>query len=662
MKGNKLITLSIITSSILLISGCNEDNNQDYFDSSTSSTTSTSSTSSTNNLTCEVSEGNFISLTNDILNLYISGDMNCLNLDSISNTTNEISNDYLISWFDNDTIASVPVKIDKTIAPILLKGNIFFDTNSILTRVFNSDGTIKEEVEGVIENSIWESQTSQLEDGDYSFVTVSIDSKGIEKTLSKSNYSITYSKVYVGDIEYSNSIGSEILIQEESIDTNSTFSLVKNTDNNLFNFSGLSSEDITSIQLEIYNINDLSTPLFTLNPTITNTSYLSDSVDLVDGYYLIKSLLTKETGTIEVSEEFSIQTLNLYVSMDNIGDKTQNDFIISGLSDRDSIVKVITTNTDTNGVLEFTTTKDLDNVYQWNSNISLLDGNYSFVTEITDDKGNSSLSNTQYVIIKKSSSVTCLGEEIGSIVTSQGKDYMVVDDDSIYDAVNDGITPRGSDTTYTAENICVSNVIELNWLFEDMSDFNEDISTWDVSNVTNMYGMFYGASSFNQDISNWDVSNVESMAGMFYNTSSFNQDISTWDVSSVTDMEYMFGENETFNGNISLWDVSNVTNMYGMFYKSYFNGNISSWDVSNVTDMEGMFYDASSFNQDISFWNVSNVTNMTEMFGENNTFNQDLSNWDVSNVGCNFEDYDYETSSWEDINKPNFDTSCSNED
>ena len=46
-------------------------------------------------------------------------------------------------------------------------------------------------------------------------------------------------------------------------------------------------------------------------------------------------------------------------------------------------------------------------------------------------------------------------------------------------------------------------------------------------------------SQFNQNISNWDVSNVENMCYMFYN-SKFNRDISNWDVSNVENMEYMF--------------------------------------------------------------------------------------------------------------------------
>ena len=47
------------------------------------------------------------------------------------------------------------------------------------------------------------------------------------------------------------------------------------------------------------------------------------------------------------------------------------------------------------------------------------------------------------------------------------------------------------------------------------SEFNGDISKWDVSNVTDMEGMFR-FSKFNGDLSNWDVSNVTNSANIFY--------------------------------------------------------------------------------------------------------------------------------------------------
>ena len=59
-----------------------------------------------------------------------------------------------------------------------------------------------------------------------------------------------------------------------------------------------------------------------------------------------------------------------------------------------------------------------------------------------------------------------------------------------------------------------------------ISNFNQNISNWNVSNVINMYEMFY-ESDFNNNISNWDVSNVINMYNMF-NNSNFNQDVNNW--------------------------------------------------------------------------------------------------------------------------------------
>ena len=84
------------------------------------------------------------------------------------------------------------------------------------------------------------------------------------------------------------------------------------------------------------------------------------------------------------------------------------------------------------------------------------------------------------------------------------------------------------------------SVTDMGWMFRGASDFNQDISGWDVSSVTSMLGMFWFASQFNQDIGNWNVSKVTSMGWMFSGASNFNQDIGNWNVSSVTDMGDMF--------------------------------------------------------------------------------------------------------------------------
>lgn len=60
----------------------------------------------------------------------------------------------------------------------------------------------------------------------------------------------------------------------------------------------------------------------------------------------------------------------------------------------------------------------------------------------------------------------------------------------------------------------LTNVTDMAHMFQE-SNFNGDISGWDVSNVTNMSLMFLGASNFDQDLGGWDIGNVENMSNMF---------------------------------------------------------------------------------------------------------------------------------------------------
>ena len=62
-----------------------------------------------------------------------------------------------------------------------------------------------------------------------------------------------------------------------------------------------------------------------------------------------------------------------------------------------------------------------------------------------------------------------------------------------------------------------------------------------------MTGMFYDTSDFNGNLSGWDVSSVTNMTYMFSDAASFNQTLSSWDVSSVTNMSYMFSSATSFN-------------------------------------------------------------------------------------------------------------------
>jgi surface protein len=213
----------------------------------------------------------------------------------------------------------------------------------------------------------------------------------------------------------------------------------------------------------------------------------------------------------------------------------------------------------------------------------------------------------------------CAGAVAGDFGIVNGVGYYIVDLPTL-----NFFLGQGDDVT----KVCTSLITDMSGVFANNTNFNQDISSWDVSNVTDMSSLFY-ESAFNQDISFWDVSKVIDMSSMFYGAP-FNQDISSWDVSNVTDMSFMFN-GTPFNQDISSWDVSNVTKMYYMLAGTPFNQNISTWDVSSVTDMSYMLEDANAFNQPIGNWDVSNVTDMSFMFSDS-LFNQDISNWDVSNV------------------------------
>ena len=186
----------------------------------------------------------------------------------------------------------------------------------------------------------------------------------------------------------------------------------------------------------------------------------------------------------------------------------------------------------------------------------------------------------------------------------------------------------------------VSEVTDMNALFESATEFNEDISNWEVGKVTDMEDMFHGAMSFNQDISNWDTRKVTTMSSMFNSAFNFNQPINTsgnyWNVSNVTSMEFMFGQAIKFNQPIGKWDTTSVTGMDGMFssalkFNQPINTSGNSWNVSSVTSMSDMFSNASSFNQDLSNWNISNVSDMSNMFEGASNFDQDISMWNFSN-------------------------------
>ena len=99
----------------------------------------------------------------------------------------------------------------------------------------------------------------------------------------------------------------------------------------------------------------------------------------------------------------------------------------------------------------------------------------------------------------------------------------------------------------------------------------------------------------NANLNDIDVSGITDMSYLFYGLNPHNIDISQWDVSNVEDMKFMFYRCEYFNSDLSNWDVSNVKYSFCMFEKCLkFNSDLSNWNVSKIYDMDDMFFDCRS--------------------------------------------------------------------
>jgi surface protein len=142
----------------------------------------------------------------------------------------------------------------------------------------------------------------------------------------------------------------------------------------------------------------------------------------------------------------------------------------------------------------------------------------------------------------------------------------------------------------------------------DIDDSGNTMPTIFTGQVTNMYGLFADKTNFNQDISHWDVGKVITMGFMFRDAHAFNQDISGWNVNKVKYTLHMFQRARVFDQDLSGWTFDNLENARIMFSGAReFNQDLSSWDMSQVTNVYSMFNGASKFDQDLSGWCVQNV-------------------------------------------------------
>ena len=105
--------------------------------------------------------------------------------------------------------------------------------------------------------------------------------------------------------------------------------------------------------------------------------------------------------------------------------------------------------------------------------------------------------------------------ELGELHKITGLKYKI-SPDRLYNFVRHYLNKTESLHHANLNWIDTSGIYTMDNLFYE-SNFDGDISEWDVSNVKNMSYMFTGCRQFNQDISNWNVDKVRYTHFIFYN-------------------------------------------------------------------------------------------------------------------------------------------------
>lgn len=137
------------------------------------------------------------------------------------------------------------------------------------------------------------------------------------------------------------------------------------------------------------------------------------------------------------------------------------------------------------------------------------------------------------------------------------------------------------------------------------------------------------------DLNHIDVSEVTKLSNTFYHTE-FNGDVSKWNVENVTVFSFTFSANPIFDGYLGDWDVYNATSMDSMFnWAEKFTGNgLEKWSdkLKKCKNMEYMFQHCIEFTgKNVENWKLSSsIKSVEKMFNECINLDCDLRNWQLN--------------------------------
>ena len=91
-------------------------------------------------------------------------------------------------------------------------------------------------------------------------------------------------------------------------------------------------------------------------------------------------------------------------------------------------------------------------------------------------------------------------------------------------------------------DIDISKITDLSYLFENIKPIKVDMNNWDVSHVTDIHGLFWANNIVEEiHIENWDVHNIESVYGAFYFCTNIKKlNLDNWEFEKCTEFNLMF--------------------------------------------------------------------------------------------------------------------------
>jgi len=167
--------------------------------------------------------------------------------------------------------------------------------------------------------------------------------------------------------------------------------------------------------------------------------------------------------------------------------------------------------------------------------------------------------------------------------------------------------------------------------------------TWQTSNVKDYSYAFEGARLLILPcVVNWDTSGAENFSHMFEASTNFENDLSNWNVENVTDFSYIFKKINTLSqaSGISSWNTTSLRTLEGALFSAFeFSADISRWTVLSCENIDYMFTGPDpnnygtpeppylGFTSDVGTWSLPNVKTAKYTFSNSIYYGTGCQNW-----------------------------------